>query len=285
MELFRNGFITLDQRSGWVLINKFLKFNRIENPNQGKSAAKLFDQIPDSMPLKRELFNQIKQFSSHIPNGLLNSFETVMETVSKPLPEPYRNQEQEQEQKLTSTCGRDHEQPSLPSIQQPPPASHPQKLSSIRFEEFWKTWPSSPRKVAKAKCVEVWRRRKLDEHAEQILAHVTAMKATEQWCSGYEPAPMTYLNQSRWQDGEPGGNGTATTDKGNGAENPRLAKLLAMGPQPDGSYIDREGTRWITVEEYLRSQVGDAYEPVMIDNALEKWAQMRTEAEQCSHET
>ena len=80
------------------------------------------------------------------------------------------------------------------------------------FEKFWKAWPSSPRKVAKAKCLEIWKRRKLSAVAEQIVSHVTALKTTEQWMKGFEPAPLTYLNQSRWEDGLPvGGSGVASS--------------------------------------------------------------------------
>lgn len=71
------------------------------------------------------------------------------------------------------------------------------------FGKFWEVWPSSNRKVAKAKCLEFWKRHKLSEVTDQILAHVKTMKTSEQWVKGFEPAPMTYLNQRRWEDGLP----------------------------------------------------------------------------------
>lgn len=70
-----------------------------------------------------------------------------------------------------------------------------------RFADFWSAWPPTDRKVAKAKCAQVWRRQKLDAVADPILSHVEAMKQTKQWQDGYEPAPLTYLNQRRWEDG------------------------------------------------------------------------------------
>jgi len=80
------------------------------------------------------------------------------------------------------------------------------------FEKFWQVWPSNPRKVGKAKCLEIWKRRKLSEVGEQIVAHVAVIKKTEQWLKGYDPAPLTYLNQSRWEDGLPvGGSGVASS--------------------------------------------------------------------------
>lgn len=77
------------------------------------------------------------------------------------------------------------------------------------FDRFWTTWPASSRKVAKAKCLERWRRSKLDDVADRIVEHVDAMKATKQWLEGFEPAPLTYLNQRRWEDELPLGAGAA----------------------------------------------------------------------------
>lgn len=78
-----------------------------------------------------------------------------------------------------------------------------------RFADFWQMWPASKRKVDKAKCHKAWQAKKLEAVADQIIAHVTVMKATEQWLTGYEPAPLTYINGQRWQDGLPevGGGG------------------------------------------------------------------------------
>jgi hypothetical protein len=71
------------------------------------------------------------------------------------------------------------------------------------FASFWSEWPGTPRKVAKAKCLERWRKAGLEAIAGNIVAHVHREKAeNQQWRDGYEPAPMTYLNQRRWEDGE-----------------------------------------------------------------------------------
>ena len=69
------------------------------------------------------------------------------------------------------------------------------------FDRFWEVWPSSPRKVGKAWCIAHWIKNDLESKAEEIIAHVTSIKNTAQWLSGYEPAPRTYLNQKRWIDG------------------------------------------------------------------------------------
>ena len=94
------------------------------------------------------------------------------------------------------------------SVTEPEPNTNPKKiknknkntLSATRFEEFWAAWPSSKRKVGKAAALAKWERQALDPLADKIIASVTHLKASEQWISGYEPAPLTFINQKRWED-------------------------------------------------------------------------------------
>jgi hypothetical protein len=74
--------------------------------------------------------------------------------------------------------------------------------TASRFEEFWSVWPTSKRKVAKTACKAKWDRQALDPLADKIIASVARLKASEQWLSGFEPAPLTYINQKRWEDEE-----------------------------------------------------------------------------------
>lgn len=95
-----------------------------------------------------------------------------------------QDSQRESELSLTSTDNRRTEAPSS-------------------FETFWKTYPATARKVAKAKCREVWVAGKLDRLASVIVAHVEASKLGRQWIDGFEPAPLTYLRGKRWEDGAP----------------------------------------------------------------------------------
>ncbi len=71
------------------------------------------------------------------------------------------------------------------------------------FERFWQAWPNTERRTAKAECRKRWVKRNLEAIADTIVAHVTAMAGTPKWCDGFEPAPLTYLNQRHWEDGLP----------------------------------------------------------------------------------
>lgn len=72
--------------------------------------------------------------------------------------------------------------------------------TTSRFDEFWNNWPTSKRKVAKSACKAKWERLALDPLADKINAVVARLRASEQWISGYEPAPLTFINQKRWED-------------------------------------------------------------------------------------
>ena len=100
------------------------------------------------------------------------------------------------------------------SITEPEPKVNPKKIqnknisissfstTTTRFGEFWSTWPTSKRKVAKSTCEAKWTKLKLDGVADQIISHVNSIKSSDQWISGFDPAPLTYLSQRRWEDGE-----------------------------------------------------------------------------------
>jgi uncharacterized protein YdaU (DUF1376 family) len=72
--------------------------------------------------------------------------------------------------------------------------------STSRFDEFWSTWPSSKRKVGKAAVQAKWEKHGLDAVADRIISNVKSLKTSEQWTTGFEPAPLTYINQRRWED-------------------------------------------------------------------------------------
>jgi uncharacterized protein YdaU (DUF1376 family) len=74
---------------------------------------------------------------------------------------------------------------------------------SARFNDFWEAWPTSKRKVGRAACEAKWKTQALDPLADKIIASVSRLKGSEQWLTGFEPAPMTYLNQKRWEDETP----------------------------------------------------------------------------------
>ena len=70
-----------------------------------------------------------------------------------------------------------------------------------RFEEFWENYPGV-RKVNKKTCMERWANKNIDAIADEVIGYVKRMKDTQSWKDGFSPAPLTLLNQERWNDGE-----------------------------------------------------------------------------------
>ena len=99
--------------------------------------------------------------------------------------------------------------PKTESVTEPEPTTNPNQIqnkkktiSSARFADFWECWPRSSRKVARSTCEAKWIKHGFDAIADRIIAKVEAMKSSDQWTQGFEPAPLTFLNQRRWEDEE-----------------------------------------------------------------------------------
>ena len=70
------------------------------------------------------------------------------------------------------------------------------------FARFWQTWPKTDRKEGKAECLKRWTARGLEAFSDEIVAHVETLKATKKWQDGFDPAPLTFINQKRWEDAD-----------------------------------------------------------------------------------
>lgn len=97
-ELSANGFATRDEKTKWVLITNFLVWNEIENPNQGKSAFRLFEQVPASFPLRGVLAKGLLGFEERFTEDVVALLKGFAQGLNQPLAKPFLNQEQEQEQ-------------------------------------------------------------------------------------------------------------------------------------------------------------------------------------------
>jgi len=74
------------------------------------------------------------------------------------------------------------------------------------FPEWWKAYPSGPRKVAKQQCLDRWARFDCASSATLILQHTEWLKTQPDWTKDggtFVCAPLVYLNQRRWLDWTP----------------------------------------------------------------------------------
>lgn len=189
------GFCAYDEDAEVVWVFEMAKFQIGESLKPADNRCQGVEREYESVPNNKHLgaFFDRYAIAFHLKNRR-------GEPVENPAPaqapsEPLRSQEQEQEQEQEKT------------------KPHRAIANSTRgFAEFWSAWPASPRKVAKAKCQRLWDGRRLESISGDIVRHVSAMRGTKQWRDGFEPAPLTYLNQRRWEDGLPDG-GDAESDK------------------------------------------------------------------------
>jgi hypothetical protein len=83
--------------------------------------------------------------------------------------------------------------------------------SSLRSEEsgfsrFWALWPRHDRKSARKQCEEKWRSKGCEEIAETVIDSLNAWIVSDAWTRNdgeFIPAPLVWLNQSRWEGAPP----------------------------------------------------------------------------------
>ena len=125
-ELFDNGFANRCETTKWVWLINHLKWNKPENPNQRKAAAKVVASIPSECCWKPDFMRFCAPAIGLANIEEANPYGTVTE--------PFRNQEQEQEQEQE----REVAQPATPPAAQPSPSKVDR---GRRIPDDWKPTP------------------------------------------------------------------------------------------------------------------------------------------------
>lgn len=92
-------------------------------------------------------------------------------------------------------------------IREEPPAAGAAAYEPEGFKTFWEEWPQSHRKGGRVICLKVWRDKRLELQACEILMHLKTMKVSRDWTkdSGdFIPAPVVYLRAAKWDGAELG---------------------------------------------------------------------------------
>lgn len=176
-EVSDKGMVQHDPAACFVTIPNFIRYNPPESPNVIKAWVGSLDLLPEC-DLKNTVLLRAKAFVDGLTEAYAKAFD---EAFAKAMP----NQEQEQKQK----------QKKSPQ----PPAG-----GAERFQDFWEAWPPHIRKAAKEQCRRKWASKGLDERADLVIATVLSLKDSDKWREEggrWIPAPMTWLNQDRWEAG------------------------------------------------------------------------------------
>lgn len=100
---------------------------------------------------------------------------------------------------MQSKCNALYTSTSITSSINPPT---PKGGASLRFEDFWQTYPKHRRKE-KAKCLEHWQKNKLDGNADSIIDGLARYCKTDEWLKDggqFVPYPIRFLRNQRWTD-------------------------------------------------------------------------------------
>ena len=127
-ELFAKCFANRCETTKWVWIRKHLEWNKPENPNQRKSAAKIALSIPDECAWKLDFMRDCGEVLAIFTPENNNPSETVGEGLP--------NQEQEQEQKQ-----------DIGALSASPPKSPRGTALSADWElpDDWRAWAEAQR--------------------------------------------------------------------------------------------------------------------------------------------
>ncbi len=227
-ELLREGLVQFDRAARLWFIPNAVRHNPPASPNVVIGWRTHWTMLPEC-PMRDQIADQIAASLEATSKACAEAFKKASGKASgkasdNPLPHPLANQEQEQHsgnriQETADDVSADHRPVQAEATTIAPPAdadaAPPVPLMSTDqparatlldpkgFAEFWSAWPATGRKQDRKKCAEKWKRQNLATVLPKILAHIAAMKETPTWREGFEPAPLTYLNGERWQDGMP----------------------------------------------------------------------------------
>lgn len=187
-ELLSKGFANRCETTKWVFVRKHLEWNKPENPNQRKSAAKVANGIPDECCWRHEFSEAYGDLLGLNWGATSNRCETVAE----PLLNQKQEQKQEKEQKNNSCALPDGERDGVRAM--------PAELQT-RFDRFWDAYP---KKRSKGDAEKAWRKlRPSEQLLSRMLTAIATAKTSPDWRRDngqYIPFPASWLNSAGWDD-------------------------------------------------------------------------------------
>lgn len=136
-ELFKKRFAYRCEKTSWVFIRQYLKWNQFENPNVGKAAGKLFDSINAPHAVKALLVQALREYSEVFPLQKLEAFEGL----GIPFDNPFGLSSKTRASATTTAIATT--KPNDVGQNQPDPV--------VEIFDYWKTVMSSPRSVLDGK--------------------------------------------------------------------------------------------------------------------------------------
>jgi hypothetical protein len=190
--LVENGLIEYDEDSQMILLVNNLKHRRIDNKNMAIGAAKVLDELPETILFKR--FSEIvEKISGDFHKGLQRGFKGV----SIPLGIPLRNKIACSSKPLACSS-----KPLAEAVSRS--RKKPLSENTPDDENFNQFWEQYPRHEKKKNAFEAFKRINPQNGTfEKIMESLSLQKMSEQWTKDngkFIPHPTTWLNGRRWED-------------------------------------------------------------------------------------
>lgn len=183
-EAFRKAFADVlskamaehDAEACLIALPNFIRYNQPESPNVIKAWVGALDLLPECQ-LKRHVLQRAQAIVSEMTEGFSKAFG---EAFAQAMPYPKQKPKQK------------------PKKKNPPPPSD----EGGAFDAFWSAWPTHKRKVAEVQCRRKWKAKGCQSVADAVMAALEVAKASKDWTKDdgeFIPAPLTWLNQARWE--------------------------------------------------------------------------------------
>ena len=169
----KRDFITRCSETNWLLINNYLKYNPIQNQNQGIAAYRLLLDIPDDFKGKIKLLKILKDFQSKLPASFITLYNQTI--TGSPISSSSKH-----ESATTNT------------------------YSAVEsyFEDFWQR---QLRKEKKNKAQDIWIKLGLDKDGDRAMHVIHCWEDQKRHRKQYQdksktPLPHNWLTDKQWQD-------------------------------------------------------------------------------------
>ena len=170
-QLTHSQFITWCPKTRWLLITNYLKFNPIDNPNQGKAALHLLKDIPESFIARHSIIQALHPYKDKLPIEFLSYYSEI------PSKSPVQNSSTDKKPEITADLHN-------------------------TFQVFWQL---QIRKEKKIKAQQEWNKCGLHINSQLAQQVIECWQQQKQCRPQYRdplktPLPHNWLANRQWED-------------------------------------------------------------------------------------
>lgn len=97
-QLSKIDFLTRDEKSFWVMVHHFLKWNPIQNPRQGIGIQKLFDVVPGQSTVFKPLINALLTYGKYLDKVFVDRLQRLQKTQESLFEDCVADKDKDQDQ-------------------------------------------------------------------------------------------------------------------------------------------------------------------------------------------